>query len=563
MPSLLEQQSNSLCTKDGLPSITNIFLDKINKTIESDPLLVAAYYKWMMDRNTKVTTTSGTPKTFRFGTRKSGEFSGSNKVVMDTSIASIISDDIQYFTEEHSYITYYNSNEKCPASVYVDGKYVRPTCTRYYKGMNYLFFPIRVINGAMSKYKTDEDIIAASPITIDSYPNAYSSFNDTPIDRFTIDSATESIKLFENHESPMFALDDLVLYNNSTGEYLGSMIDLFEVNLTVSEYKLNHPEITNSILLERGENPEYLLTMLGEIYNTMDNIPIILSGNEVKLSLDSFVNKLIEDGVIDESGKNGFTHKKINFNDIELVPKSDTLIGMDITVFSRAFKQEWIVKTSNGRYDSVNDITTYEIMNAYIDNDMSRYYIYIDGLLDTTTARLNKIGNKFNGKLKLTLPGNQTSNNNEIIILHNPIGYTMDEFHFQNRVFYMKPAVKTEVDTDKLWPESDEDGVILQTYSDRIYNSFAFENDMNVKFDHTGRRLPPKSKTTNSLYRQYYDNTRATMYGLGNDSEPGIVLYLNVDVPIMDIAKQNPYAASFDKDSVKNPLDILTHIEND
>lgn len=535
-------------------------LDKINKTIESDPFLIASYYKWMMDRNTKVTTTSGTPKTFRFGTRKNGEFSGINKIVMDTSIASIISDDIQYFTEEHSYITYYNSNEKCPASVYVDGKYIRPTCSRHYKGLNYLFFPIRVINDAMSKYKTDADVVAASPITVDSYPNTYSSFNDAPVDRFTIGSVTESIKIFEHLDSPMFTLDELVLYNNSTGEYLGSIFDLFEVNLTVSEYQIEHPEVTNSILLERGKSPEYLLTALGEIYNTMDYTPIILSGNEVKLSFNGFINELIDEGVIDESGKNAFTHKKINFNDIELVPKSSDLIGMSITVFSRAFKQEWIVRTNNGRYDSINDITTYEIMNAHIDNDMNRYFIYIDGLFDTT-AKLTPMTNVFNGKLKLTLPGDQTSKNSEIIISHIPISYKMDDFHFQNRVFYMKPAVKTEVDTDKLWPKSSEDGVILQTYTDRIYNSFAFENDVNIKFDHTGRRLPPKSKTTNSLYRQYYDNNRAMMYGLGSTENTGTVLYLDIDVPIMDIAKQNPYAVAFDENFVKNPLDILTHIE--
>lgn len=558
-PSYYPTDINDYINSEYYGNFRGYILDKITKTIESDPYLAASYYNWMLDKNRKVTTLSGTPKTLCFGTKKTGEFSGSNKVVMNTSIASISSDDIQYFTEEHSYITYNSNDEKCPACVYINGKYTRPTCTRIFKGLNYLFFPIRVINEEMQTYPTETELINASPITVDIYPKAYSSFVEVPKDYITIESTTDAIKLFKHIKSPIYSLDEIVIYNTSTGEYLGSLLDIFNIRLTVSEYRIEHPEVSEKVLISHGENPEYLLTVLDELYTTMDNKPIILSSNEV-LDLNNFIDEMIDSGVISEEGKNAFTHKKINFEDLEFIPKDDSLIGINITVYTKNFKNERIIDPSTGIYNAENNTTTFIINSANIDTDLSRYIIFINGLFNNS-ATLRKLDNKYNGALELTITNNQLHKDNEIILVHTPIKYYSDRFYFEYRVLYMKPASTSSVpETELLWPYADGDGIIMESHSGRVYNSFAFENDCNLKFTLDGYRLPPKSKSTNSLYRQYYDASRMEYYRLSGESPDGTVLFIDMDQPIFDIGKQNPHADQFDENYVKNPLDILTYI---
>ena len=545
-------------TGDYKDDFRGYILDKITKTVESDPYLAASYYKWMASKNAKVTSLSGTPKTFRFGTTKNGEFSGSNGVVMDTSVASVIADDIQYFTEAHSYITHYSSNEKCPAYVYVNGKYIRPTCIRYYKGMNYLFFPIRVVNNELVKYSNDSELVAASPITVDTYPGAFTSLVEVPKDNLVIESVHDSIKFFSHVESPVYSLDDVVVYNASNGEYLGSLLDLFDINLAVSEYRIEHPGVSNKVLISKGENFEYLLTIFGEIYTTMDSKPILIAGDEVKLNLNSFIDEMISESIISNENTECFTHKKINFDNLEFTPKDNSLVGMEISVYVRAFKHEQIKNSISGAYDATNNITVYEFEHLNLDPDLSRYFVYKNGLYDTS-AKLTAVNNKYNSSLILTLQGNQTTEENEILIVHMPISYHSENFNFHDRVFYMKPAVNGEVETSALWPIEDADGIILQSASDRIYNSFSFENDMNIKFDASGHRLPPKSAKTNSLYRQYYDDARFNAVEI-DTTQHGTVFYVDNDQPIFTIAKQNPESAEFDKNYVANPLDLLTYI---
>lgn len=558
-PKYYPLDANEFSTGDFNDDFRGYVLDKITKTIESDPYLISSYYKWMLAKNEKVTTLSGTPKTFCFGTTKTGEFTGSNKPVMDTSVASVISDDIQKFTEAHSYITYFSSNDKCPAYVYINGKYIRPTCTRYYKGLNYLFFPVKLIENEMSNYSTNAELVAASPITIDIYPKSYNSFVECPKDNIVIESVNDVIKLFEHIDSPVYSLDDIVVYNTATGEYLGSLLDIFNINLIVSQYQIEHPGVTNKILIARGENPEYLLTALGELYTTMDTQSIMLAGAEVGLNLNEFVNDMISEGIISNDEVNAFTHKRIDFNDLEFTPKDISLIGMDLTIYNRAYKQEWIVKSTNGLYDSTNDTTVYEIANAHIDYDLNRFFIFKDGLFNTS-AKLSKNDNKFSSSLTLTLSGNQTTKEFDIQIVHMPICYHTDSFHFQNRVFYMKPASDMGNNTDTLWPIVETDGVILQNSSGRIYNNFPFDSNTNMKFDAAGHRLPPKSVNTNSIYNQYYNNDRiaASRMDMIHD---GTVLFIDNDCPINKIAKQNLYSDSYDDTYCKNPLDVLTYIE--
>ena len=71
---------------------------------------------------------------------------------------------------------------------------------------------------------------------------------------------------------------------------------------------------------------------------------------------------------------------------------------------------------------------------------------------------------------------------------------------------------------------------------------------------------PPKSKSANRLYAQYYDSERASAYNLETGNS-GVVFFINNDCPFIDIAKQNPYSDYYDEFYAKNSLDILTYIE--
>lgn len=538
--------------------IRGYMLDKIEKTIESDPYLLASYYKWMSNINQRVTTLSGTPKTFRFGTGKSGEFGGTNPIVMDTSIASATSEDVQYFTEKHSYITYYNSMDKCPSMVYINGQYVRPTCHRFYKGMNYIFFPIKQINDSMAIYANNAELISASPITVDTYPSAHTSIHDVPKDSFTINSESDIIKIFEHIENPMFSLDELVLYDNSTGKYLGYLTDLFNVSLLVSEFRINNPGITDRVLLSRGETIHCLLTILNEIYCTMDAQSIIIGADLVSLSWNDFIDDLISNGTITEDQKTAFMHRKLNFDDIEITPKDSSLIGMTVNVYSRAFKHEYIVDSTSGEYDPGNDISTYTLNAMDLDPNMSDYAVFVDGKLDHF-AQLSQTTFTYGGNLILTLTGNRTELAQTITIVHMPVQYRSEYFEILSRVFYMKSADTTKTEISDIWPETEFDGKILQCYDGRIYNNYPIEDDTNMKFTYDGLRLPPSSRSTYRLYAQYYDADRAAAYGLIN-SDVGFVYTLNNDEPFTKLAMQNPYSDNYDNSIVTNPLDLLTVI---
>jgi len=535
-------------------------LDKIAKTIESDPYLLSEYYDFMASKNQLVISRSGTPKYFRFKTGRLGEFSGSNKFVMNTSIASINPDDIQYFDETHSYISYYSSGNKCPANVYINGKYIRPTCTRYYMGMNYLFFPIDIVNKELLKYSTDEELLEASPIVVDFYPYTYTSLSEAPKDIITINSSSDVIKIFKKLENPVFSLNELVAYDNSTGKYLGLLTDIFNVNLSVSQYKIDHPEETNEILISKGEEPEYLMTMMNEIYRTMDNVPIIIGGDTVNLSWNTFIDSLIDEGVIDENGKSDLMNKKIDFTDIELTPKDSTFIGMNIVIYSRAFKQEYCISAIDGKYDEEKNETTYTV-DGNVDFDSNRYMIFKDGRMISDVKVY--VDNTYGGKLSFSIYGdNYTTTDGDFLVVHTPITYYKNWYEVSDKVFYMKKANTNETTPIGIWDsDSDTSGFILQSHTDTFTNNGPFENDINMKFSSTGLRLPPHSGSTNTMYSQYYSYNRAKCYGLEKEVDNLSYSYnIKNDIPLTDIGKQNPSSyENYNTSRATNPLDILLY----
>lgn len=533
-------------------------LDKISKTIESDPYLMNSYLEWIDRQNTKVISTSGTPKFLQMGTGQSGEFSGSNEIVMDTSSVATTQDDIYYFEEPHSYISYYSSGDKCPANIYINGKYIKPTCIKNYKGLNYLFFPIKIVNDELNRYSTDEELISASPIIVDFYPETYNSPIEVPTSLINIISITEKYKIFENYEDKKFSLNELSVYDNYTGKYLGELIDVFDIILNVSKYKIDNPGEENEILINKGEAPNYLYTVLNELYCTADNVPIIVGGDNISLSWNDFIDNLISDGVITEPEKYNFTHKKLDFSNIELVPKDGSYLGMNMVIFTKSFKDEREVKPSTGTYRTETNTTEYTVTKGTFDNDASRYYVFVNGTLDDTANVITS--DTHGGDLVVILQGDHLNDEN-IIIVHMPINYQKINYRTTDKVFYMKKADTSETEPLKIWNSSiSKDGIILQSLESGFTSCYAFESDKNMKFTESGFRLPHKTISTNRLFAQYYDGDRALSYNL-HDNDNGFAYCVVSDIPFIALSKQNPYAISYNEKDVKNPLDVLTYIE--
>ncbi len=548
-------------------NIRGYILDKLEKTFKTDPYLLAAYYRWMQTINSNILSLSGTPKKIRFGTNKKGEFSGINKVVTNTSVASMSSDDIQYFSEPHSYITYYNSMRKCPSMIYINGKYIRPTCTRFYNGLNYAFLPISKVNNEMEKFKSDDEIISASPITIDMYPDAYTSISEVPKDAFTINSMDDVIKIFDDENAEKMSLEEIVLYDNSTGKYLGYLTDLFNVSFIASEFLIKNPGITDKIMIAKGETIQYLLTSLREVYTTMDEEGIILGSINIPLSWNDFVDSLIKDGIISDDQKIDFMRKKLDFKNIEITPKNESLIGMTISAYSRNFKYEYILYTDDGSYNSDKNYTEYIIDNLDIDPKLSRYFIFINGQLQinrtaNSAYELTEVTHTFGGQMILRLNGDRTNSHDIITIVHMPVSQTLLEVNKNTAVRYMKNAEIPNNMIDTLWPINNNDGIIMYGDSTEICYTYPLEDSTNIKFTIDGFRLPPISKSTNSIYAFYYDSDRCKYSINNNDVNTNIAVFtIDNDRPFTDIAKYNAFNADIrnDEESRKlvNKLDLL------
>lgn len=532
-------------------------LDKIEKTISSDPYLLAYYYRWMNQLNGLSISTSGTPKDLQFGTGMPGEFGGNHEIVMDTRFISKSATDIIEFSEPHSYLTYHTAIKDSPSMVFVNGKYVRPTYSKTYKDVTYLFFPVEMIKREMSKYSTDQEIIQGSPITLDIYPKSYTSPIESPITRVNISSTSDSVQIFQGVDNPEFSIAELIVYDETTGKYLGSFNDIFNIKLMVSNYIIENPGATEDVAVALDSNINSLLTLLNEMYCTKDGVPIILGSSDKQLSWNDFIDEMVDNGIISNEDISVFTHKRLNFENIEISLKDESLIGADIAVYSSNFKNDQVVNSDSGIYDSENNVTYFEVNRANIDPNLNRYCVYVDGHLDHS-ASISMISNTHSSNLSITFVGDLTSTSKEIVLVHMPIEYYRQNFDITSRVFYMKEGNSAGKDVNAIWPIDAEDGVILQYRDSRICNSYPFEDSCNIKYTSDGLRLPPKNSSTNRMYGEYLTAARASLYNI-SDGDSGIAFFMNTDVPFTDLAKQNPYSNECDLSLPMNPLDILTH----
>ena len=501
----LEDYQNSIYYGD----IRAYYCDKINKMIKSDPSLKLQYFDFMYEINKVICSDFGTPKYFRFGTNLAGEFTGVHGTVMDTSIASANPDDIQYFEEAHSYIVYKAEDGEVPSMFYVDGKYVEPTCTRYYKGENYIFIPVSEVETLSSQYTSDEEVKEAEPLRLDWFPHSYNSYGDTPKDQFTVNSTSDQIKLFEHIDDPKFALSDLTLYDTSTGEFL-DLLENFKVIYTVKQVIYQNPLEQNPVVIETtSEQIQYLMTVLDELYLTMDSQPIILGEASIDIDYDEEMEKINSEL---ESGDLQFVNKKLDFHEVTLVPKNPNLIGKVIGVYNNQFKHT-IYFT---QHDIAGD-TTVTIPDAMIDNMNATYFLFGDGnyipfeFVDDNTSN-NKFGSTL--KIKFTMiPPNYT----KFKFVHVPVKLTKSSLKLATNLAYMGDVNQSGTTNKDIWseynPKSLEDGVMF--LSQNFNSAQPSEHKTSMIFAPRGQNpdcymLSDSSRKTMTMFFMYFEGIKTS-----------------------------------------------------
>lgn len=230
--------------------IRGYYMDKLVNVIQSDPYTHSLYYKFMHERDPRIITSSGTPKKFKFNTGLNGEFSGSNPIIMNTTEINPNIEPCQ-FTEPHSYMAYRTAGKASRAMVYLNGRLIQPTLHLMIDGVNVIFFPVSLIHDVVSQYATEEDLLNASPITVDIFPDSFFDYENVisvtcPIDengcipfkRIESDGQTHVAALAVNHWTCLIDDDGIFLdtetyyddgYRGSDEPYF-RMMDLLFIN---------------------------------------------------------------------------------------------------------------------------------------------------------------------------------------------------------------------------------------------------------------------------------------------------------------------------------------------
>ena len=520
------------------------FCSKIISMLESDPSLIKEYYSFMENLHRSIYSVDGTPKSLKFGTNKSGEHKGKHEIVRDTSIASSIIDDVQHFEEDHSYIIYHSSDDKIPSMFFVNGKYVEPTCYRYYKGEMYLFFPVKIMD-ELDIYD-DSQLKKVKPLRIEWFPNAYMTYAETPKDSFTITSLDQQIRLFDHIKNPLFKLSNLTFYDNATHEYI-DIHDAFDIIYEANQVIVDNPLIQDPIIIDRAENSkQYLYTVLNEIYCTKDSQPIILGENTVEISYDDEVDN-INMGI----PKGSFDNKILDFTKIYLVPKDSSLIGKTINVFANNFKHTIYLSGKDGVYDESSNSTTFTITNGCVDNvniDYENIAIFVNGYrINQYDFIFDNNANRYhNGILKIKI-NRQFNPDDDIKIIHTPIRFNIMDIYPVSYLTYLSEANKDGTSISTIWnvPNRSENKVAYMvdpipkrmSYLPIIYTSQE-GNESNIYLSPASKEGNDeyiKIKTgdiyTNSLIATCYNSDYLDLLKITTTEKTGISI-----IPITDIA---------------------------
>lgn len=538
-------------------NIRGYLADKVCQTLASDPWLISEYYRLLNNRNPRIITTSGTPRKYglTIDGKLQGEYSAGIEPVMNTKIASQNADDVLHFSEPHTYLMYRSNEEEVPSMLYFNGRYIKPTATRFWSGMNYVFVPTRLIQqikDISQRNHDNADIVAngkklmesCAPVTLDFFPGTHSSIVRIPTFQFTVESMEDTFRMFEDLKDEKISLDQLVFFNADTKEIIYDWTDLFDVVLEVNSTEYDSSQGSELLKFEKSRPLLYLLTILNEIYATNDVTPILLRAEPERISYQDTIKDLLDSGAITEEQAKMFGDKKFDPSDLILVPKDVSLLGMTIVVSCNHFKAEANfsarvfehVEGVGYRHSLANNNTDYFPTK---EENWRNFMVFKDGQY-VSDAWIEH--DKFYGSaITIWLP--ETANledADEVIYVHLPIRTIYESFDMVSSVRYMKAGDKSKASISTIWPIDDDytNGIALEASWDKPDNPMIpFEANENAKFTKNGYRLPPMSKSTYNARHTFYDPDRAkymtTAIRVDLNKGPGTVCALPCGVPII------------------------------
>lgn len=535
-------------------NIRGYILDKLEKIMETDPWVIAEYYRFIIDKNKKMYSASGSPKEFKFNCGDAisddidgaDEFRGSNKIVMDASIATGFGEFVETFTEPHSYITFTSNQKECPSSLYIGGRYFKPTCTKFHKGLNYLFFPTRMMVSAISEYMKgmldSQRIRYMKPITLDFYPGAKPSIYTATKDECHIESMDDVLDIFKGEDD--ISINDIIAIDKQTGEYI-DFKGSFTIDLELDQVKVENPFITDTIVAIRGEQVKYLLTELREVYCTSDGEPIILEKTKTTVSVSDAIDKIanmVDKGQIPSFNetRTALLSKPLPRDKVTIKPKLDTLVGRTIQFVMRNYKMEAsmspidALRTGPGYY--------FEFKGLSLDTSEDRYVVYYNGrkLNPKKKQYMILLSKTYAGSLEIYLTDMSLVKDpytDRLTVVHMPIQTNNMEWYYEpskeptcSNVRYMVEAGKIKFDA---FPDAERnlDGIFSQyrdyksvgavctakEYDDRAFTNSALpleSDNSNMWFTHAGLRMPPVRKATNRFFSRYYSAVQCGFFEL-------------------------------------------------
>ena len=473
--------------------------DKYLQAISSDPSMLTRYFKSFYQTNlVSVRCTGGTPKTIGFGTGLSGEFTGANRVVMNTEVSSLTPDDIVSFEVEHSYIIVRTENSPTTAIVYLNGKRIQPTITRTIVDGTYLFFPVSLFTDALSKYDSEEELRAANPIQVDVIYNSNKSPFDTCKSSAVVESTTSKIKLFESITIEA-AINDIIAYDTNTKEFL-SIIDNFDIILTVKKTDLDNLIISDNDYDRLQDFTEYFLTALMERFCSSDGDPVILSEDTVDINISEIINELVNSGTVSRNDINLFFMKKMDLTKIHIQAKDPSLIGVSITTTLSNFHKEYYF---TGDMIADNQVI---VRGANYDANPNRYLLYRNGYLVKRSEYTIDLTSAYQEDIIIRFVEMDVSTEDSFTLIHIPADLESRDLNFSNRVRFMKSANIDGTDIDTLWPVSDNDGIIASANPSEHFISLPISNNC-MLFDASGKRLSVATELDAIRHLYYSDRT--------------------------------------------------------
>lgn len=535
-PSISSITADDYTNSEYFGNFRGYVLDKICKAINLDGSLYTKYLKLMEDLNKTSYTFSGTPKEMGFGgSTRGGEFVGSNPVVTSTSFISQNPDDVLQFTEPHSFIKYYSENKSVPCNVYINGQYIEPTEKRFYRGFNYIFFPVSKMNSFMdaTNFPTEDQLKACKPITIETYPNAYESKLTATTDNINISDISDGIKLFQKEKDFYATLSDITLVNSDTGQFI-DLFSNFDISIDVDINEIKSVDMTDVISTYRGDGIQYLLTVLNELYKTMDSAEIIVSNVTTEtISLNEFVDSISSlpefDGKTSREIIELFSHKKLNFKNVKFTPTNMSLNGARIQVYLNNYKEVNVISGADIMENGGMYLAIFYGSNT--DINKNRYQLYINGKY--YPAQIEFESDYYGSAVGAFFPPTFTYNQTDVIsLVHSPIEKTSiswlpyrkvseSDDTYEVQLYHMSDSVNTNgTSQNTIWqPKSSLSSGIFVIHDieyDSLNNEhfptppispYLFNDDSVSLFSSDGYRLYPESKYSDIRSMRYYDAT--------------------------------------------------------